>query len=213
MLTLAISKGRIWQESMPLLAKLGLAPENLAEDSRQLILPAANPDFRLIKARSRDTATFVACNAAAAGITGSDALAETTLADICQPLDLRLARCRMVVATSRDFDYTSSTCRGLPLTVATKYVNIARRHFAKRGVQARFIKLNGALEIAPQVGLADAIVDLVDTGNSLRANGLVEHEKIMDVSAMMIINRIAARRQRRALTELQERFAALIGDD
>ena len=193
MLTLAISKGRIWQDSIPLLAQLGLAPKDSAEDTRKLILPTVNPDFRLIIARAGDAATFVACGAAAAGIAGSDTLAETALADICQPLDLNLARCRMIVATSVDFNYDAAVRCGLPLTVATKYVNLARRHFAKRGMQVRFIKLHGALEIAPQVGLANAIVDLADSGDSLRVNGLIEREKIMDVSAMFIINR--ARRQ------------------
>ena len=196
----------------PAFSPAGLGAQRFGGRHAEVNLTDCESGFSLNYRARGDAATFVACGAAAAGIAGSDTLAETALADICQPLDLNLARCRMIVATSVDFNYDAAVRCGLPLTVATKYVNLARRHFAKRGMQVRFIKLHGALEIAPQVGLANAIVDLADSGDSLRVNGLIEREKIMDVSAMFIINRAAARRHRLALATLQKRFAKAVGD-
>lgn len=212
MLTIAVAKGRIWGEALPLLSALGLAPKAGSEGSRRLILPTNDDSVRLIIARAQDTPTFVACGAAQLGIAGRDALMEKPLADICHPLDLRIAKCRMVVAAPPDGDDNNGNNKNLSasggLVVATKYVNTARAFFAARGIAANFIKLGGNMEIAPMVGLADAIVDLVDTGKTLRDNGLVEKETIADISAMLIVNRIAARR-RPEVIRLQNRFADL----
>ncbi len=212
MITIAVAKGRIWNEALPLLAELGLAPDNDAntntgEESRRLILPTANPGVRLILTRAQDTPVFVACGAAQMGIAGGDILEEKQTADICQPLDLQIAKCRMVLAAPRGRENPAA---GRPLAVATKYVNTARKWFAKKGAAANFIKLGGNMEIAPLAGLADAIVDLADTGKTLRDNGLEEKEKIADISAKLILNRVAARRQRKTLAQLQQRIAEAI---
>ena len=209
MITIAVAKGRIWNEALPLLTALGIAPMAECANSRKLILPTANPNVRLIVARALDTPTFVACGAAQIGIAGRDVLAEKPLADICQPLDLHIAKCRMVLAAPPDDKNSkqkpAAACGGM--IIATKYVNTARAFFGKKGVAANFIKLGGNMEIAPLVGLADAIVDLVDTGKTLRDNGLCEKETIADISAMLIVNRIAARQMRKTITALQNRFA------
>lgn len=208
MITIAVAKGRIWEEALPILSALGLAPKAECADSRKLILPTNDSGIRLIIARAQDTPTFVACGAAQIGIAGRDVLTEKPLADICHPLDLRIAKCRMVLAAppeDKGADNTPSASGGL--VVATKYINTARAFFAAKGIAANFIKLGGNMEIAPMVGLADAIIDLVDTGKTLRDNGLVEKETIADISAMLIVNRIAARRRRKEITNLQNRFA------
>lgn len=198
---------------MPLLSALGLAPKAECADSRKLILPTNDDNIRLIIARAQDTPTFVACGAAQIGIAGRDVLTEKPLADICQPLDLNIAKCRMVLAAPPDDDdegdnnNNNNTSASGGLVVATKYVNTARAFFAAKGIAANFIKLGGNMEIAPMVGLADAIIDLVDTGKTLRDNGLVEKETIADISAMFIVNQIAARRRRKEITTLQNRFA------
>ena len=205
MLTIAVAKGRIWEEALPLLGCLGIAPRVGGAGSRRLVLDTDDDNVRIIVARAQDTPTFVACGAAQMGIAGRDALMEKPVADICHPLDLHIAKCRMVLAAPADGGGDGAGGGGI--TVATKYVNTARAFFAKKGVAAQFIKLGGNMEIAPQVGLADAIVDLVDTGATLRDNGLVEKETIADISAMLIINRAAARRMRREVSQLQNRFA------
>ena len=199
MLTLAISKGRVWSEAVPLLAAVGCAPEAEAAKSRRLIIPTENPELRIVVARSRDTPTFVASGAAQIGIVGRDILAESVPENICLPLDLRVARCKMAVAVPE----ASADSNLPPQTVATKYPNIARRHFPG----ANIIKLNGSLELAPLVGLADAIVDLVDTGNTLRENGLVLRSVLMACAAQFIVNRVAARRFRPQIADLQKRLA------
>ncbi|MGI9337468.1 MAG: ATP phosphoribosyltransferase [Gammaproteobacteria bacterium] len=200
----------MWQEALPLLCALGLAPKAECARSRRLILPTDDDGVRLIIARAQDTPTFVACGAAQIGIAGRDVLMEKPLADICHPLDLQIAKCRMVVAAPPDDDNgggKNNTSASGGLVVATKYVNTARAFFANKGIAANFIKLGGNMEIAPMVGLADAIVDLVDTGKTLRDNGLEEKETIADISAMLIVNRIAARRRRGDIVKLQNRFA------
>ena len=199
MLTLAISKGRVWSEAVPLLAAIGCAPEPEAARSRRLIVPTENPELRIVVARSRDTPTFVASGAAQIGIVGRDVLAEAAPENVCQPLDLRVARCKMAVAVPEEFADSDAP----PQTVATKYPNIARRHFPG----ANIVKLNGSLELAPLVGLADAIVDLVDTGKTLRENGLVQRSVLMACAAQFIVNRVAARRFRPQIADLQRRLA------
>lgn len=203
MLTLAISRGRIWTEALPLLHALGLAPQAAALGTRQLIIPTANPQVRLLQVRAQDAPAFVACGAAQAGIAGRDVLAEKRMAEIICPLDLHIAKCRLITAAPPGFAVNSTDA----ITVASKYPNLTRTHFAGRGIAVDIIKLNGALELAPLVGVADMIADLTDSGRTLRENGLVEQETIMSISAMLIINRIAARRQP-AVRALQDDFAA-----
>ncbi|MGU9951179.1 MAG: ATP phosphoribosyltransferase [Gammaproteobacteria bacterium WSBS_2016_MAG_OTU1] len=206
MLTLAISRGRIWDEALPLLRALGLSPDEAALQTRQLIIPTADPQVRLLPVRAQDAPTFVACGAAQMGIAGRDVLAERRMSEIICPLDLQIAACRLVVAAAADFTFATD---GRPLLVATKYPNLARAHFAKSGVAADIIKLHGAMELAPQVGVADVIVDLSASGRTLHENGLVEKETILQVSAMLIVNRIAERRNV-AVRDLQQRLAALV---
>ena len=201
MLTLAISKGRVWDESLPLLSAMGCAPLPDAADSRRLIVPTENPEIRLIVARSRDAPTFVASGAAQAGIVGRDILSEAAPENICQPLDLRVARCQMAVAVPRK----NQGAEWPPKVVATKYPAVARAVFPA----ANIVKLNGSLELAPLVGLADAIVDLVETGKTLEQNGLVLKQTLMQCAAQFIVNRAAARRFRPQIADLQNRLAAV----
>lgn len=186
---------------MPLLQGAGLAPN--AEDSktRRLVVRTSDPNVQLLRARAQDAPVFVACGAAQAGIAGRDVLAERRMSEIICPLDLEIARCRLVAAAAADFRPREKET----LRVATKYPNLTRAHFAEKGIAADIIKLHGALEIAPQIGVADMIVDLADSGRTLRENGLAERETIMRVSAMFIVNRIAARR-RPEVFELQKRI-------
>ena len=192
MLTLAISRGRIWNEALPLLNYIGLAPDAAALNTRQLIIPTANPQVRLLQVRAQDAPTFIACGAAQAGIVGRDVLAERKIAEVICPLDLRFGRCRLSVAAAQNFNI--QTAGEKILTVATKYPNLTRDYFAERGLPINVIKLHGALELSPHVGVADIIVDLVDSGQTLRENGLQEKETILQVSAIWVVNRIAARR-------------------
>lgn len=184
MLTIALSKGRILHEVLPLLARAGIRPCDDPERSRKLVLQTNRPDVRLLVIRAQDVPTYVEYGAADLGVAGKDVLLEYPGGGIYEPLDLHIARCRMVVA-GRTGD------RSMPrrLRIATKYVLSARRHFAARGVQAEIIKLYGSMELAPLVGLADRIVDLVDTGHTLRANGLEELEEVAAISARLILNR------------------------
>lgn len=204
MLTLAVSRGRIWDEAAPLLRALGLAPDADALKTRQLIIPTASPDVRLLQVRAQDAPAFVACGAAQAGIAGRDVLAERRMAEIACPVDLHIAACRLVVAAPKGY----RPAAGKTPRVATKYPNLTRAHFAARGESVNIIKLHGALELAPHTGVADIITDLADSGRTLRENGLAERETIMRVSAMFITNRIAARR-RPEVAALQERLAEL----
>ena len=206
MLTLAVSRGRIWDEAAPLLRALGLAPDAAAMKTRQLIIPTAAPDVRLLQVRAQDAPAFVACGAAQAGIAGRDVLAERRMAEIACPVDLQIAACRLVVAAPEG--YNPAAGNKTPM-VATKYPNLTQAHFAGRGEAVNIIKLHGALELAPHTGVADMIADLADSGRTLRENGLAERETIMRVSAMFIINRTAARRRPEAAT-LQRRIAELV---
>ena len=188
---MALSKGRIFEETGPLLATAGIRVDPALAESRQLILPTNDPALRIIIVRASDVPTYVQYGAADIGVAGRDVLLEHGGAGLYQPVDLGIARCRMCVAVAAGFDYEAAVRRGARLRVATKYVEIARRHFAAKGVHVDLIKLYGSMELAPLVGLADAIVDLVSTGSTLRANNLVVVEDIQQISARLIINRAA----------------------
>jgi ATP phosphoribosyltransferase len=191
MLTLALSKGRIFDETLPLLARAGIRPAEDPERSRRLIIATSDPGLRLVVVRATDVPTYVQYGAADLGVAGRDVLIEHGGAGLYQPLDLGIARCRMCVAAPAQFDYASAVRRGARLRVATKYVAIARDHFAAKGVHVDLIKLYGSMELAPLAGLADAIVDLVSSGGTLRANGLVEVEEIDRISSRLIVNQAA----------------------
>ena len=192
-LVIAVPKGRILDELVPLLARAGIEPEPaFAEpESRQLAFATSQPGVTLIRVRSFDVATFVAFGAAQLGVAGRDVLMEFDYPELYAPLDLRIGRCRLSVAEPAELASGDDPRRWSHVRVATKYPETTRRHFAARGVQAECIKLNGAMELAPRLGLCRRIVDLVSTGNTLRANGLVEVEKIADVSSRLIVNRTA----------------------
>ena len=210
MITLALSKGRIFDETQPLLRAAGIEVLEDPETSRKLILATNRPDVRVVLVRATDVPTYVEYGGADLGITGRDTLLEHTGQGLYQPLDLDIARCRISVAVRTDFDYAWAVRQGSRLTVATKYVGIAREFFATKGVHVDLIKLYGSMELAPLTGLADAIVDLVSTGNTLKANQLVEVERIMDISARLVVNQAALKLKPRALREMIDGFAAAV---
>lgn len=193
MITLALSKGRIFDETLPLLAEAGIGVDPGVASSRSLILPTDDPSLRLIIVRATDVPTYVQYGAADLGVAGRDVLLEHGGEGLYQPVDLGIARCRMSVAAPAGFDYASAVRRGSRLRIATKYVRCAREHFAAKGVHVDIVKLYGSMELAPLVGLADAIVDLVSTGGTLRANGLMEVERIMPISSRLIINQASSK--------------------
>ena len=205
-LTLALSKGRIFDDTLPLLNAAGIEVLENPETSRKLILPTSNPHLRVIIVRASDVSTYVQYGAADFGVAGKDVLIEHGGDGLYQPIDLRIAACRMSVAVAQGFDYASAVRQGARLRVATKYVEIARRHFASKGVHVDLIKLYGSMELAPLIGLSDVIVDLVSTGNTLRANNLVEVEEIMDISSRMIVNQAALKLKREALQPILTAF-------
>jgi ATP phosphoribosyltransferase len=202
MLTLALSKGRIFEETAPVLAKAGIRPLENPEQSRKLIIPTSNPEVQIIIVRASDVPTYVQFGAADFGVAGQDVLLEKGSDGLYVPIDLGIARCRMAVAVQKGFDYAAAVRQGSRLRVATKYVNCAREHFANKGVHIDTIHLYGSMELAPLVGLADAIVDLVSTGNTLRANNLVEVESITEISARLIVNQASYKRKRTAIKKL-----------
>jgi ATP phosphoribosyltransferase len=202
MLTIALSKGRIFEETAPVLAKAGIRPLENPEQSRKLIIPTSNPEVQIIIVRASDVPTYVQFGAADFGVAGQDVLLEKGSDGLYVPIDLGIARCRMAVAVKNGFDYAGAVRQGSRLRVATKYVNCAREHFANKGVHIDTIHLYGSMELAPLVGLADAIVDLVSTGNTLRANNLVEVESITDISARLIVNQASYKRKRTAIKKL-----------
>lgn len=185
-LTIALSKGRIFQETLPLLAHAGIVPSEDPETSRKLILDTNQPEVRLVIVRASDVPTYVQYGGADLGVAGKDVLMEHGGEGLYEPLDLRIARCRLMVAGPKD----TPEPRGR-LRVATKYVNATRRYYAAQGRQVEIIKLYGSMELAPLVGMADRIVDVVDTGNTLRANGLEPLEHIADISSRLVVNRAA----------------------
>ena len=207
MISIALSKGRILAETLPLLARVGARPAEDPERSRKLIIPTQRRGIRLIVVRASDVPTYVAHGAAELGVAGGDVLAEHGGAGLYQPVDLGIARCRMMVATRKGFDYAAAVQQGARLRIATKYVQITREHFAAKGVHVDLIKLYGSMEIAPLVDLADAIVDLVSSGETLRANKLVPVEEILPVSARLVVNQAALKTRRSELQPLIEAFS------
>ena len=206
MITIALSKGRIYEETKPLLEAAGIVASEDPEVSRKLILPTGNPGVRLIVVRASDVPTYVQYGAADLGVAGRDLLIEHGGRGLYQPLDLGIARCRMMVAVPEEFDYPAAVRKGARLRVATKYIQVAREHFAAKGVHVDLIKLYGSMELAPLVGLADAIVDLVDTGGTLRANRLKAVEEILAVSSRLIVNPASMKVKRAEVLPLIEAF-------
>ncbi|MCU0811170.1 MAG: ATP phosphoribosyltransferase [Thiobacillaceae bacterium] len=211
-ITIALSKGRIFEETLPLLAAAGITPAENPESSRKLIIDTNRPDVRLIIVRASDVPTYVQYGAADMGIAGKDVLNEHGGMGLYQPLDLRIARCRMMVAVREGYDYVGKVKQGARIRVATKYVNAARDHFAAKGVHIDLIKLYGSMELAPLVGLSDVIVDLVSTGGTLKANGLVAVEHIADISSRLVVNQASLKTKRTELQPMFEAFAGAIRD-
>ncbi|PFH10351.1 ATP phosphoribosyltransferase [Collimonas sp. PA-H2] len=205
-LTLALSKGRIFEETLPLLKAAGIEVTEDPEASRKLILPTTDPLVNVIIVRASDVPTYVQYGAADFGVAGKDVLLEHGGEGLYQPIDLEIAKCRMSVAVSAGFDYASAIRQGARLRVATKYLLTAREHFAAKGMHVDLIKLYGSMELAPLVGLADAIVDLVSTGGTLRANNLVEVEHIMDISSRLVVNQAALKLKRERLQPILDAF-------
>jgi ATP phosphoribosyltransferase len=207
MLTIALSKGRIFDETLPLLAAAGIAPAEDPETSRKLIIGSNHSDVRFIVVRASDVPTYVQRGAADLGVAGKDVLLEHGGEGLYQPVDLGIGRCRMVVAAKAGYDYEGALKRGARLSVATKYVMTAREHFAAKGMHVDLIRLYGSMELAPLVGLADAIVDLVSSGNTLKANDLVAVEDIMAISARLIVNPASLKLKRDSLQPLLDAIA------
>jgi ATP phosphoribosyltransferase len=210
MITLALSKGRIFEETLPLLAAAGIEVTEDPEKSRKLILPTTRPDVRVVLVRASDVPTYVEHGGADLGVAGKDILIEHGGDNLYQPLDLNIAKCRMSVAVRADFDYEAAVRQGSRIRVATKYTTIARDHFADKGVHVDLIKLYGSMELAPLTGLADAIVDLVSTGSTLKANHLVEVERIMDISSRLVVNQAALKLKRDAIRPLIDAFQSAV---
>jgi len=208
--TIALSKGRIFGETAPLLALAGITAEEDPEHSRKLIIGTDRADVRLIIVRASDVPTYVQYGAADLGVAGKDVLLEHGGAGLYQPVDLNIARCRMMVATRADFDYAGMVRRGARLKVATKYMETAREHFAAKGMHVDLIKLYGSMELAPLVGLADAIVDLVSTGSTLKANNLVAVEEILPISSRLVVNRAALKLKRDLLQPIVDALAKTV---
>lgn len=212
-ITIALSKGRIFEDTAPFLKAAGIVAQDDPETSRKLIIATNNPNVRLIMVRASDVPTYVQYGAADLGVAGKDVLLEHGGAGLYQPLDLQIARCRMMVAVPNDFDYESAVFQGARLRVATKYLKTARDHFAEKSMHVDLIKLYGSMELAPLVGLADAIVDLVSSGNTLKANHLKAVEEIMPISARLIINQAALKLKREIIQPLLEAFKTAIKAD
>ena len=213
MITLALSKGRIFDETLPLLAAAGIEVLEDPEKSRKLILPTNQPSVRVVLVRATDVPTYVEYGGADIGVTGKDTLIEHGGQGLYQPLDLRIAKCRVSVAVRNDFDYAQAVKQGSRLKVATKYTGIARDFFASKGVHVDMVKLYGSMELAPLTGLADAIVDLVSTGNTLKANNLIEVERIMDISSYLVVNQAALKLKQAPLRRIIDAFASAIPAD
>ena len=212
-LTLALSKGRIFDETLPLLKAAGIDVLEDPETSRKLILPTNQAQLRVVLVRASDVPTYVQYGGADLGVTGLDTLIEHggdwagSGTGLYQPLDLKIAKCRMSVALRADFDYAGKVKQGARLKVATKYTTIARDFFASKGVHVDMVKLYGSMELAPLTGLADAIVDLVSTGNTLKANHLVEVERIMDISSRLVVNQASLKMKQAQIRPIIDAFA------
>ena len=213
-ITLALSKGRIFDDTLPLLAAAGIEVRDDPEATRKLILATSRPGLRVVLVRASDVPTYVQYGGADLGVAGLDVLLEHAAAwggaGLYQPLDLGIAKCRLSVATRADFDYAAAVRQGSRIRVATKYTACARQHFADKGVHVDLIKLYGSMELAPLTGLADAIVDLVSTGNTLKANHLVEVERIMDISARLVVNQAALKLEREPIRALIDALARAV---
>lgn len=210
-ITLALSKGRIFDETLPLLDAAGIQPLDDPETSRRLLIATNRADVNIIIVRASDVPTYVQYGAADLGIAGKDVLLEHGGEGLYQPLDLEIARCRMMVAVANEFDYESAVQQGARLRVATKYLNTARAHFASKGVHVDLIKLYGSMELAPLVGLAEAIVDLVSSGNTLKANNLRAVEEIMPISSRLIVNQAALKLKRHLVQPMLHAFSEAVG--
>ena len=210
MITLALSKGRIFDDTTPLLRAAGIEVLEDPEQSRKLIIGTSRPDVRVVLVRASDVPTYVQYGGADLGVAGHDILLEHGGQGLYQPLDLGIARCRMSVAARADFDYAAAVKQGSRIRVASKYTLCAREHFADKGVHVDLIKLYGSMELAPLTGLADAIVDLVSTGGTLKANGLVEVEQIMPISARLIVNQAALKLRREPIRSLIDALDAAV---
>jgi len=212
-ITIALSKGRIFDETLPLLAAAGIVPVENPETSRKLIIGTSREDVRVVIVRATDVPTYVQYGAADLGVAGKDVLIEHGGEGLYQPLDLNIAKCRMMVAVPEGFDYARAVRQGARLKVASKYIKTAREHFAAKGVHVDLIKLYGSMELAPLAGLADAIVDLVSTGGTLKANKLVAVEDIMAISSRLVVNQAALKLKRETLAPILDAFAGAVKKD
>ena len=210
MITFALSKGRILDESLPLLAAAGIVLAEHPEASRKLIVGTSRADLRIVLVRASDVPTYVQYGGADLGVVGLDTLIEHGGEGLYRPLDLGIAKCRMSVAAPLNFDYARAARQGSRIRVATKFTQIARDHFADKGVHVDLIKLYGSMELAPLTGLADAIVDLVASGNTLKANALAEVEVIMQISARLVVNKAALKLNRVPIRALVNALAAAV---
>ena len=210
MITLALSKGRIFDETLPLLKAAGIEVLEDPETSRKLILPTNHAGVRVVLVRATDVPTYVEYGGADLGVTGKDTLIEHGGQGLYQPLDLQIAKCRMSVAVRADFDYATAVRSGSRLSVATKYTHIAREFFAQKGVHVDLIKLYGSMELAPLTGLAHAIVDLVSTGSTLKANHLIEVERIMDISSRLVVNQASLKLKQGPIRDIIDAFAGAV---
>lgn len=210
MITIALSKGRIFEETLPLLSAAGIVPLEAPESSRKLILTTNRADVRLIIVRASDVPTYVQYGAADIGVAGKDVLNEHGGSGLYQTLDLNIARCRMMVAVRNDFDYGAAVRQGARLRVATKYVQTAREHFAAKGMHVDLIKLYGSMELAPLVGLSDAIVDVVSSGNTLKANHLKAVEEISQISSRLVVNQASLKLKRAIIQPMMDAFAQAV---
>ena len=207
-LTIALPKGRIYKELEPIMAVADIIPEAdfFDDNSRKLMFATNNPDVRIIRVRSFDVASFVAYGGAEIGISGSDVLQEFDYPDIYEPIDLNIGKCRLSIACPKNIADKQNYSSLSHIRVATKYPNLTKKYFAAKGVQAECIKLNGAMELAPMLGLSQYIVDLVSTGNTLKANGLVEIDKIMDISSRLIVARGAFKTRNAQISAIIDKF-------
>jgi ATP phosphoribosyltransferase len=209
-ITIALSKGRIFDETLPLLAAAGIVPTENPETSRKLIIETNRPNVRVVIVRATDVPTYVQYGAADIGVAGKDVMIEHGGEGLYSPLDLNIAKCRMMVAVQEGFDYEKAVRQGARLKVASKYTKTSREHFASKGVHIDLIKLYGSMELAPLAGLADAIVDLVSTGGTLKANKLVACEHIMDISSRLVVNQASLKVKRETLQPIIDAFAQAV---
>ncbi|WP_028450350.1 MULTISPECIES: ATP phosphoribosyltransferase [Chitinibacter] len=210
MITIALSKGRIFEETLPLLAAAGIEPAEAPESTRKLIIGTNQPDVQLIIVRASDVPTYVQYGAADLGVAGKDVLLEHGGQGLYQPLDLEIAKCRLMVAVQNGFDYEGAVKQGARMRIATKYTEQAKEHFASKGMHVDLIKLYGSMELAPLVGLADAIVDLVSTGGTLKANNLVAVEHIREISSRLVVNQASLKLKHARIQPMLDAFAATV---